>query len=300
MNQILTDEDGNKFEVVDPGSPSDPFSSQVAPASPPLVASPAPIAQAEPPVTRQADGPQVQTPAVPQPTPAPVAPTSATPATATPSAEPAKVPESDAKPVEVDVQGLIKEAVGNALRSQQSAYDKRIAGLEQAAKEAREASARAERDAKLNSPDLTEDERAVLRDKYALEDKQAELDAYADELDRYHRSIYIGALVQEHGKFGVTVEALEAFEEPEQMDAFVKDAELTWYKAGNHATQQVPDRVTQPNASADPKVPAGATAPTDVMGTPPPAPAAKWDDGQSPDSLARNLNSLPWETVPIN
>jgi len=250
-----------------------------------------------------ADGLQVQTPATLPPAPAPVAPTSATPAPATPAAAPAQELKPDAKPAEIDVQGLIKEAVGNALRSQQSAYDKRIAGLETAAKEAQEASRRAERDAKLNSPDLTEDERDVLKNKYALEDKQVELDAYADELDAYHRSIFIGALVQESGKFGVTVEQLEAFQEPDDMSAFVKDAELAWYKAGNAVTDQVPNRgIEQPNAqAAQPQVPAGASAPTDVGGMgAPPAPATKWDDGQSPDSLARNLNSLPWETVPIN
>lgn len=299
MNQILTDEEGTRFEVVEPGSASDPFSSLAPPASQPPAASPAPVAPTEPVNPANADGPQAQPPATPTATPAPVAPTSATPAAASPSAAPAKEPE-EAKP-EVDVQGLIKEAVGNALRSQQSAYDKRIAQLETAAKEAREASIRAERDAKLNSPDLTEEERAVLRDKYALEDKQVELDAYADELDKYHRSIYIGALVQEHGKYGVTVESLEAFEEPEEMDAFVRDAELNWYRSGNHVTDQVPTRgVEQPNAPAA-QVPAGATAPTDVGATGAvPAPEYKWDTGQSPDSLARNLNSLAWETVPIN
>lgn len=309
-NEILVDEEGIRYEVVEPGSAEDPFTTQRS--QPSMQVAPSPVAtNFGSPVAPMADGPQVQTPQPSTPTPAPVSqpavsptPVPATPAPATPKAEPAPEP-TPAAPPPVDIDRLVKDEVGKALRSQQSSYDKRIAALEAEKEAAREAARKAERDAKLNNEELTEEERAVLRDRYALDDEREELNKYADDLDGYYRQLYVGGLLQDYGQFGVTAEELEAISEPEEMDVYVRDKELEFYRSGGvpSVTQQVPSRAVESPVAPQPQeqVPAGAVAPSDVSGPgAPPAPAPQWDQGVGPQSLARNLNNLPWETVSIN
>lgn len=304
MSEILIDETtGIRFEAVVPGSAEDPFTSGGANVSQPAPTSPVVALDGGAPVTRQVEGIQVQPTQTPAPTaPAPVAPP-ATPAQVTPTPEPQTKPVEEVDPA-VDIDRRVSEAVGKALRAQQSSYDKRMAQLDQQLKEAQEAAKKAERESKLNSEELTDDEKAILRNKYALEDREAQLNEYETELDGYYRSIYVATLVQENSQYGVSAEELEVFSEPEEMDAYVKDKALDFYRSGQTATTTAPTRTVQaPVTATSPEstAPAGASAPTDLGGMgAPPAPAQKWDDGTGPQSLLRNLNALPWQTIPVN
>lgn len=196
---------------------------------------------------------------------------------------------------------LVKENTGSALRTQQSSYDKRIDALQKDLKESREAAARSEREAKLNNEDLTDEEKATLRKSWELEDKATALSAYETELDGYFRAIYATRLASDHAQFGVTAEELEQFSEPEEMDAFVAQKELDFYRSGRHlapSTNTVPDRSVQAPGTTpnEPVAPAGASAPTDIGGNAPVSLPAELSKEVGPDAMLANLNKLPWET----
>lgn len=284
-------------EVV-PGSPEDPFSAKNnVVSSDQVAASPAAPAEEGTKVESAAEGPK--SPSEPN-------------ATATTSASAPETQRTLAQMLEEDTEakeliaGLIKEKTGEALRTQQSGYDKRINSLQEELKAAREAASKAEREAKLNSEDLTDEEKDTLRNKYALEDKESALKEYETELDSMYKSLVVAKLVDSHGQFGVTEEALSALDDPDEMEAFAKDKELDAYRTGNLPAKAaaVPDRTVQSPAAVqkepEPEVPAGAMAPTDVGGSAPATPPAQLQTGAGVDVLASNLNKLQWETVRFN
>src|SRR5689334_10591395 len=129
--QVITDEaSGLTFEVIEPGSASDPFTANPRTSA----ASPAPVN----PLAQTADGSKIAT----------LQPTSAVPATPAPAstavpvapvvpAAPA-VPAAELSPMQVAINegrldeyiaGLVQENTGRALRTQQSSYDKQIDAL---------------------------------------------------------------------------------------------------------------------------------------------------------------------------
>lgn len=288
------------FEEVVPGSPNDPFTNQTRFASNP--ASPAEGA----PVVPIVDGSKI-VPAAPAPVPSPVSvpATQAESAPAAPAAAPTPLEKAVAEgTLEAYIAGLVKENTGSALRNQQSSYDKRIEAMQADLRAAREAQVKSEREGKLSSDDLSDDEKAILRDKYALEDERQRLQEYDAAIETHYRAVYVAALVQDYAQFGVTGDALEQFSEPEEMDVFVKDKELEFYRSGQHVTTIIPSNsATAPGAAAvpsEPAAPAGASAPTDLGGGAPSAPPAKPDTGLGIDSMARNLKSTPWTTIQFN
>lgn len=239
------------------------------------------------------------TPAVPSPV-SPPAPSQAAPDSETPLQKAMREGSLDEY-----IAGLVTSKVEPIVRGQQSSYDKRINDLTKQLSDAREAERQREREGKLANEDLTDSEKAILREKWSLEDEKAQLAADIAEGDGYFRSMYVAGLVQEAKQFGVTEEQLEQFSEPEEMDAFVARAELDWYKAGNHLTTQVPNNAVQgattgtaPGAVATP-APAAASAPSDVGGGAPAAPPAKLEEGTGIDFIARNLNKSEWVSVPL-
>lgn len=305
MNQQLGE--NVSFIAVEPGSPEDPFSAHSSVSSPPAVASPAIVPAVGATPNTPAEGPQAPQTQAPSPTsaPAPVSP----PAPSQPAPEAETPLQKALREGNLDeyIAGLVSQKVEPIARAQQSSYDKRINDLQQQLREAREAEIRREREGKLANEDLTDEEKALLREKWTLEDEKAQLAADIEEGDRYFRSMYVAGLVQEAQQFGVTAEQLEQFDEPEEMDAFVARAELDWYKSGHHLTAQVPNNAVQANPTgsapaANPQVaaaPAGASAPTDVGGGAPAAPAAKPEQGTGIDVMARNLNNSEWVVVPL-
>jgi len=204
------------------------------------------------------------------------------------------------------IAGLVQKQAEPAIRHYQSVADRQVADLQRQLREAREAETRRVRDAKLSDENLTDDEKAILKDKWALEDEREQLRADIEEGDSFFKSMYAAELAREAGQFGVTAAQLAQFDEPEQMDAFVAQAELAWYKAGNLPTASVPNNAVQatptgaaPAANPVVAAPAGASAPTDVGGGAPAAPAAKPEQGQGIDVMARNLNMSEWVSVPL-
>lgn len=300
--------DGMRFEEVTPGSPEDPFTDQSKVVSSAPVASPAPAAEGTVPV--QAEDGSKSPPAFQiqgaTPTPAAVTPAPAmpAPAPASPDAAPLTLEKLLEDPsFKESITGLLKEETGKALRSQQSSYDKKINSLTEQLKATQEAAKKSEREAKLNSDDLTDAEREALRKHYEFEDKNALLDEREKEVEEMYRLILVAKLVDSHSQYGVSEEELLAIDDADAMEKFAADKELEFYRSGKTVTAQVPSRaVTAAGAEAvieQPQVPAGALAPTDLGGGPTASVPVQLSTETGQDALASNLNKIPWETVRI-
>lgn len=294
------------FEEVVPGSPEDPFSAKNgAVSSDQVAASPAKPEDEGTKAAPAAEGPK--SPTEQNGTATASTPESATGKPASPDA-PARTlaqmleEDEDAKKF---IAGLVNAKAEEVRRAEQSVRDKQVNTLREELKAAREAAIKAEREAKLNSEDLSDEEKETLRNKYALEDEKARIDAYAEEVDGMYKALVVAKLVESHGQFGVTEEALSAFDEPDEMEAFAKDKELEAYRSGTLTakTNQVPDRAVAASAAeteTKEQVPAGASAPSDVGGGAPPAPPVQLSPEAGMDTLASNLSKLQWETVRVN
>lgn len=300
IDAVSLEMSGLNIEVVEPGSPSDPFAAANQPTSnengtaSPAFRIPSGVGEATP-----ADGSKSQsgTPAQ-APTPPP-APAVNKPAEATPAAtlSPAEQALKDGR-LDDYIAEITNTRVGEALRTQQSGYDKRINALSDELKASRAAAVKAEREAKLNSEDLTDEEKDTLRHKYELDDREAALNEYDEQLDSYYRSLVVAKLVESHGGYGVTAAELEAIDDPEEMEKFATEKELVFYRNGGTST--VPSRSIEATTTAtqqEPEVPAGASAPTDVGGNAVVAPPAQLQSGSGADILRSNLEKLPWESV---
>lgn len=283
-------------KVVEPGSKSDPFSVNYDPTSEATAVSPTPVIPSGVARANTADGPQAQ---------AAVAATASEATAATPqAASPAATPAETAQKSVTDIEALIKESVGKAVRGVQSASDKRIAALEKELAAAREAAIKAERDAKLNSDDLTDEEKDLLREKYKLDDEKAKLKADIDANMKYHRELQVARLASEYSKYGVTADDLDAIDDPDEMESFAKDKALEFFQSGKSlqaAIAQTP--VVTPQAVATTPVetaPAGATAPSHVGGDAPAAKPPEFLKGSDKNSFYANFSNLPTETIKFN
>lgn len=196
------------------------------------------------------------------------------------------------------IDGQIEAKAGTVVRGLQSSYDKRVAALEKERDEAREAIKTSQRQAKLNSEDLTDEEKEILQEKWKLEDEREALRQETEAADEYFKSLYVAGLAQEGAQFGVTAADLMQFSEPEEMDNFVRDKELAFYKAGGVIAAVVPSGVA---TATTPGVPAGATAATDIGGSgAPQSPAKAPPTGTGVDAMKEHLAQLKWESVPFN
>ena len=300
MSEIHINEINDEIrpEEVVPGSANDPFSvnydpnsTGVTPTSPVEI----PSRGAEPVVPAEGTKIVPQTPGAAS-TPAAPATTPQTPAT--PVAAPAeKAPEVKAEPV--DVEAVVRKAVEETRRAVQSSYDKRLAAIETERQAEREAAIKAQRESKLSSEDLTDDEKDILKQKWELDDQKAELDSYNKELDTYYAQMFVATLVNDYKQFGVTAEALEAFDDPDEMEAFAKDQELNFYRNGGTAAAVIPSTAPVSTSEPDPKAPAGASAPTDLGGQAVSAPPVVLSREANSYAFRDNLNKLPWESLPM-
>lgn len=291
---MMLNEQDVTFEVVEPGSADDPFTARNT-SSPASAPSPVQIAggavQMTPVGVTQT--PQPQTPATPAAPAAPAAPVVSTP---TVQLSPLEQAVKDGT-----LDDYIKTQVTKVTSGLQSSFDTRVARLEKERDEAREAVRNAQRESKLNSEDLTDEEKDILREKWKLEDERARLDEELKAADEYYKSLYATGMAQENQQFGVTVEELMGLESAEEMDSYVLQKQLDFYKSGgNVQTPVVPSGTATAAGTPPPGVPAGAVAPTDVGGsapsTPPPAPPT----GTGPDAMKEHMAQLKWETVPFN
>jgi hypothetical protein len=304
--EIIRDEEGNTFAVVQPGTAEDPFTSNRGTPSAPTPASPAvqPAGIVE--MVVESEGPKNPTP-TPDPTPTPVVPT---PAPATPAPTETATPVATLTPLEQAIKEgkledyiatQVSEKATSALRAQQSAYDKKLQALEDERKAEREAALKRDREAKLASDELTEEEKELLKGKWELEDLKKELDDYADTLDEYYQEQLIVKLTSEYAKYGVSAEDLAVIDDPDEMIRFAETKELEFYRNGGAATAQIPTNIVSTEttpAEPAPVVPAGSQAPSDVAGNPTSAPPPEMDKGQGMDSLRNNLAAQPWVSIP--
>lgn len=293
-------------EVVE-GSPNDPFSVNYNGGSSAPAATPAQPVNGQPVVQTQ-DGQQFQI--APQQVPTQVVERPQAPAPASTNAGMTRAEvEALFAQREADLKAAAEAEAQTALqraRAAQSAADQRAAELERQLREAQEAQRKADREARLESPELSDDDREALRKTWALEDRQAELDAREAELDAYHRELYIVALEQEHAQYGVTAAQLEQFATPELMDAFVEARKVAYEAAGLVTqTQVVPSSppVAQPNGGAvqqrQTAPPPGATLPADTVSAPPPPSRPAFRTDASRDALRDNLEAMEWETLRV-
>ena len=284
-------------KVVEPGSKSDPFSVNYDPTSDATAVSPTPVIPSGVARANPADGLQVQSSTA-------TATSGAAPAGGAQTASPAATSDETAQKQLEDLEARIKEQVGKAVRGVQSASDKRIAALEKELNAAREAAIKAERDAKLNSDDLTDEEKDLLREKFKLDDEKAKLKADIDANLKYHRELQVARLASEYSKYGVTADDLDALDDPDAMESFAKDKALEFFQSGKslqEAIAQAP--VVTPQAastSAEPVVPAGATAPSHVGGDAPAAKPPEFLKGSDKGSFYANFSNLPTETLKFN
>ncbi len=303
------------FEVVEPGSASDPFSANrgqvsAAAAQPTPAVSPTPVGIVTPNVVEvQANQivPNVPSPVAPSPAPA-VAP--ATPVEPEPVLTDIEKAVKEGK-LEDFVRVQIEEArkaaneeAEKARRSQQSAYDKRIAALEDAQKAAQVEATRREREAKLENPDLTDDEKEILKRKWELDDERAELDKYHDSLEEYYHEQVVVAFAKDYAQYGVTADDLAAFKEPEDIERYCLEQELAFYRGGGtkpaSATEQIPTHTVEtPGTQAVNPAPAGASAPSDSVGMPPAPIAPTFSKEKGIDAINNNLRISEWETIRV-
>lgn len=341
---VIDPESGLPVQVVEPGSQDDPFTdrsrvastaaSTGAPAEPPAVSAdgtpvtqPVPQPGSQTAVQPPAAAPVIQpaqpaTNAVPpvvevipagsQPTtqPAPAAPVPAAPATPAPDAE-------SLKSLADLIRGSANEAVQEALRTQQSSYDRRAAVTDRQLQDARQREIDAQaRVRDLETRDLTAEERATVMARYAQEDKAEELQAWEDQLVDYHRGVLTRDLIAEYGEFGVTPEVLEQVESPDMMEAYCFEVKANTLEAriasGVPAPAPVPavaqppaqpgatvTAVPEPQAQAqpEPQVPAGFNAPVYNGAGGSSAPGKEFDQSSSPEAMTKNLRNLGWDTV---
>jgi hypothetical protein len=199
-------------------------------------------------------------------------------------------------------------AAAAATSQLQSKYDRQLAAQSRQlqAIEARAAAKEQEliaavREAKLNG--LTTAEKEQLQAQWNQADKVAELDNYRDQLGELHVDLLRTAYVSEYAEFGLEAGDLDSFSTPDEMEAFVKDVQIEYYKLmSNPAVQAaLAGEGTAPAAAPAPKpaataarTPAGVSAPTDAGGGSAPAPKTSFNKGTGIDAMADNIRG-GWE-----
>lgn len=319
----------------DPSQQASQPGAAAEPAVPPAETPPQPAAQAQ---TAQAGAPLA--PAAPQvvePTPPPVVevtPGAAPAAQAQPATAPAPVetaqtagaPEATLEEEAASLGRLktfLDEQAEEARRAVQSQHDRQSAQIERQLQEAKtQSQALTDQIRELESRDLTDAEKAKVRETWAQQDERAQLDSYRGELVDYHRTVFVDSLVAEYKQYGVTPESLGAVETPEEMELFCeqqKSASLEKKLQEGQApaqpaaapvqppppvpapqpaatVQEQPPAQPQPNA---PGVPAGASAPSDVGGSGTVDEGKKFSEEAGSDAMKQNLKNMQWDAVRV-
>jgi hypothetical protein len=195
----------------------------------------------------------------------------------------------------------------------QSSYDRQIAQLNRQIQEAQRQAAEREREllqqvreAQLNG--LPEAEREKLRQQWDWEDRVRALDERERELTAYHTDLLREAYAQEYAAFGLTAEDLEEFSTPEEMDEFVKEVQLEYYRqlaelraqglALPADEEEAPRRAAAKPAATPKRAPAGAQAPSDGGGGGAVPAVTKFNSGTGLDAMAENIRN-GWESVTV-
>jgi hypothetical protein len=187
------------------------------------------------------------------------------------------------------------------LRAFQSKVDGRIAGLQK--EHTAEVMALREQVREAQLVGLTDAEKTRLQEHWDYEDKKAEVDKAAKEVEEYHHDVMVVAYTLEYGRFGVKEEDL-ADMTIEEMETACLQKKASYFEDlaqhGGVKPAAAPTAAQKPAAPAPQKpAPAGASAPSDV-GASAPAPAPKeFDKGMGRDAMFKNMQNLPVEEVRI-
>jgi len=204
------------------------------------------------------------------------------------------------------------EVRGEELPKVQSSYDRRIAALErqhQAALEAAEAQAKALqeelRSVKLSG--LSAEDQQKLREQWAYDDRRAELESLAADVEEYHKSVFVADVMIQFPELELTEDELNQFGSPEEIEAYVKDTLIDFYRSqalsGSGAEQG-----TQPNRTAtaahsaapDPRpAPAGVNAPSDAGGGAAVPNGPRFNETPGLDAMRQNISNGGWDTLRI-
>lgn len=234
-----------------------------------------------------------------------------TPAIAPVQAEAPKENVADALKVLAEYKDTVME---EARRSVQGAHDRQNTQinrqLEESNTRAKELTAQVR---ELANRDLTEAERAVAMAKYEQDDERESLNTARAELLVLQKDTYMDSLMLEFTDYGVTRDALEAIETPEEMDIFCLQRKSGHFEAKLRetpaegatpapATTPAPVAATapvEPTPAPAPNVPAGAFAPSDVGGGGIVPEGKQFSQEATPDAMRENLKNMDRVSVGI-
>ena len=298
MGRVIEDEvTGLRMEEVDPDSEDDPLLTEEARAARATAsgAAPAPVPTGTVVANQQAAPAPTETPAtVVSPTEA------ASPATVETVAE-EEVSDEETAAALGRLDNFLNEQVDARVTAARKGLDQTITRLQKEHMEEIKAVRQELRETKLVG--LGEDEQKVLKEKWAYDDRKAELDEYAKTLEGYDQDLMIASLVLKFGQYGVT-EAGLADKSVAEMELFCAETKASHFEklaqGGIHAAApQKPLASAAPPAPVPvaPVVPAGLTAPSDVgSGTPAPK-EPEFNKGQGRDAMLENMKNLPLEDM---
>ena len=295
MGKVIEDEvTGLRMEEVDPDSDDDPLLTDEARAARATAsgAAPAPVPTGTEVANQQAAPVPTETPATVE-TPTEVVP-------AEPVVEEGVLSEEGLAALG-RLDNFLNEQVDAKVASALKGRDQTITRLQKEHMEEIKAVRQELRETKLVG--LGEDEQKVLKEKWAYDDRKAELDEYAKTLEGYDQDLMIASLVLKFGQYGVT-EAGLADKSVAEMELFCAETKASHFEklaqGGIHAAApQKPLASAAPPAPVPvaPVVPAGLTAPSDVgSGTPAPK-EPEFNKGQGRDAMLDNFKNLPLEDM---
>ncbi len=301
------------IEVVE-GGPNDPFTTQNQDANS------GDASQAG--VPQDPSGSQAEGAVQPNPTPEVTVigppPEITSPAKVVPATAPAPAATPTTEPVAPDLAPLAawmqeqQNTTQEALSRQQSTYDRQAATL---TKQINASTAQTQelltQVREMGLRDLTPEEQATARDRFAQEDRTSGLDNREKELTDYHDMLNVQSIMKDYEQFGVTEEMLQACETPEEMEIVARDQCIQHLQNGQDpsdtALTTAAPEATAPVVPATPvipvapeaQVPAGVHAASDV-GAPGQASAQpKFNEEANSNALKENLENSKWETLQI-
>lgn len=289
VQQTVTDEvTGPKMVEAEPGSADDSLLTDEARAA--LVAATGAATAPETPAVAEEASPK---------------PDDKPPEAPAPAAETAPAKEGEAWDEET-VQGLekldvyLESQIAERSAEQRRGLDKTISRLQTESAAEIKALREEVRTTQING--VPEEEREALRNKWAHDDRMAEVVAREEKVSAYDADVARYDFLVHYREFGVT--EADLLDKPvEELGEFcaLKKAEHFERLAQGVGTKPAPASAKQgapaTQAKEEPKAPAGASAPSDVGGSPPPAKAPEFDKGQGRDAMLTNLGNLPVETI---
>jgi len=176
----------------------------------------------------------------------------------------------------------------------QSSYDRQIAAVRKQNDELQRQLVETRnqiREAQIQG--LSPDEQAKMRSIWKAEDAEQEIGRQREAVDDFYVKTYAFNLLTRFAQFGVTEEALLACDTPEEMDVLAQQTRADYYEQlakGGEGKKTTSDTAARPSSK---RTPAGSRAGSDSgPGGAPPGEAQKMLTDQGMDTMAKNIKSL--------